>query len=121
EADFLEHTTAEDYSNRFAKVIAALRESGVNAPIFVAIETGYCDGKWTPPKSNNPIAEAQRRVIASHDGLYFGADMDAALNSASDRYDGCHMSGAGARKLARLWTQAIAAPVREAQQPSEGR
>jgi lysophospholipase L1-like esterase len=119
EADLLEHTTAEDYFYRFAEVIAALRQSGVDAPIFVAIETGYCDGKWTPPKPNNPIAEAQRRVIAAHDGLYFGADMDAALNSASDRYDGCHMSGTGARKLARLWTQAIAAPVRGAQPRSE--
>jgi hypothetical protein len=46
-------------------------------------------------------------------------DMDAALNSASDRYDGCHMSGTGARKLARLWTQAIAAPVPGAQPRSE--
>jgi hypothetical protein len=54
-------------------------------------------------------------------GLYFGADMDAALNSASDRYDGCHMSGTGARKLARLWTQAIAAPVPGTQPRSERR
>jgi lysophospholipase L1-like esterase len=111
EADLLAHTTAEDYFRRFAEVIAALRRSGVEAPIFVAVETGYCDGRWTPPKPSNPIAEAQRRVIAAHEGLYFGADMDATLNSASDRYDGCHMSGTGARKLARLWTQAIAAPV----------
>ncbi len=111
EADLIEHTGAEDYFRRFAEVIAALRRSGVEAPIFVAIETGYCDGKWTPPKPDNPIAEAQRRVIAAHDGVYFGPDMDAALTSPSDRYDGCHMSGTGARKLSRLWTAAIAAPV----------
>jgi lysophospholipase L1-like esterase len=111
ETDLLEHTTPEDYFRQFAGVIAALRRGGVDAPVFVAIETGYCDGRWTPPKPNNPIADAQRRVIAAHEGLYFGADMDAALNSASDRYDGCHMSGAGARKLARLWIHAIAAPV----------
>jgi lysophospholipase L1-like esterase len=121
EADVLEHTTAENYFRRFAELIAALRQSGVAAPIFVAIETGYCDGRWTPPKPDNPIAEAQRRVIAAHDGLYFGADMDAALNSASDRYDGCHMSGTGARKLAHLWTQAIAAPVPGTQSRSERR
>jgi lysophospholipase L1-like esterase len=121
ETDLLEHTTAGDYFRRFAELIAALRQSGVDAPIFVAIETGYCDGRWTPPKPNNPIAEAQRRVIAGHDGLYFGADMDAALNSASDRYDGCHMSGTGARKLAGLWTQAIAAPVPGTQPRSERR
>jgi hypothetical protein len=76
EADLLAHTTAEDYFRRFAEVIAALRRSGVEAPIFVAVETGYCDGRWTPPKPSNPIAEAQRRVIAAHDGLYFGANMD---------------------------------------------
>ncbi len=119
EADLLEHTPAEDYFRRFAEVIAALRRSGVDAPIFVAIETGYCDGRWTPPRLDNPIAEAQRRVIAAHEGVYFGADMDAALNAASDRYDGCHMSGTGARKLARLWTEAIAAPVAGTQPRSE--
>jgi hypothetical protein len=115
----LAHTTAEDYFRRFAEVIKALRQRGVDVPIFVAIETGYCDGRWTPPDPNNPIAEAQRRVIAAHDGLYFGADMDAALNSASDRYDGCHMSRTGARKFARLWTQAIAAPMPVTQPRSE--
>jgi lysophospholipase L1-like esterase len=122
ETDLLEHTTADYYYfRRFDDVIEALRQRGVDALIFVAIETGYCDGRWTPANPSNPIAEAQRRVIAAHDGLYFGADMDAALNSASDRYDGCHMSGTGARKLARLWTQAIAAPVPVTQPRSEHR
>jgi lysophospholipase L1-like esterase len=111
ETDFLAQTPPADYLQKFVELIAALRKSGIGAPIFVAIESGYCDTAGTPPKPGNPIAAAQRRLIASEQGLYFGADMDAALNSASDRYGGCHMSGAGARKLARLWTQAIAAPV----------
>jgi lysophospholipase L1-like esterase len=111
ESDLMAGTPAEEYFARFAKVIAALRQDGIGAPIFVAIESGYCDGAATPPMPDNPIASAQRRVIAAHQGVYFGPDMDAELNSASDRYDGCHMSGAGARKLARLWTGAIAAPV----------
>jgi chemotaxis receptor (MCP) glutamine deamidase CheD len=34
---------------------------------------------------------------------------------------GCHMSGTQARKLARLWTQAIAAPVPGTQPRSERR
>jgi hypothetical protein len=69
ETDLFEHTAAEDYFRRFAEVIAALRRRGVDAPILVAIETGYCDASSTPPDPNNPIAEAQRRVIAAHDGL----------------------------------------------------
>jgi lysophospholipase L1-like esterase len=111
EADFLAQTPPEDYFMSFGEVIAALRRNGVGAPIFVGIESGYCDTAGTPPKPDNLIAAAQRRLIASQEGLYFGADMDAGLNAASDRYDGCHMSGAGARKLARLWTRAITALV----------
>jgi hypothetical protein len=111
ETDFLAQTPPGDYFTSFGEVIAALRKNGVGAPIFVAIESGYCDTAGTPPKPDNPIAAAQKRLIASQEGVYFGADMDAALNAASDRYDGCHMSGTGARKLARLWTQAITAPV----------
>jgi lysophospholipase L1-like esterase len=121
EADFLAQTPPEDYFRNFVEVIAALRNNGVGAPIFVAIESGYCDTKGTPPKLDNPIAAAQRRLIASQEGLYFGADMDAALNAAPDRYDGCHMSGTGARKLARLWTQAITAPVSGSAPRSERR
>ena len=64
----------------------------------------------TPAKPGNPIAEAQKRIIATQDGVYFGADTDA-INAPADRYDGCHLSGSGARKLAKLWTQAISAPV----------
>ncbi len=48
--------------------------------------------------------------VATQEGLYLGADMDA-VNAPSDRYDGCHMTGSGARKLAKLWTQAIIAPI----------
>jgi lysophospholipase L1-like esterase len=111
ESDLMAGTPTEEYFARFAKVIAALRQKGISAPIFVAIESGYCDGAATPPMPDNPIVLAQKRLIAAHEGVYFGPDMDAQLNSASDRYDGCHMSGAGARKLSLLWTTAIAAPV----------
>jgi lysophospholipase L1-like esterase len=109
ESDLMAGTPAEEYFARFAKIITALRQNGVSALIFVAIESGYCDSAATPPTPDNPITSAQRRLIATHDGVYLGPDMDAELNSTSDRYDGCHMSGAGARKLSRLWTKAIAA------------
>jgi lysophospholipase L1-like esterase len=111
ESDLMAGTPAEGYFARFAKVIASLRQNGISVPIFVAIESGYCDGAATPPNPDNPIVLAQRRLIAAHEGVFFGPDMDAELKSASDRHDGCHMSGTGARKLARLWTGAIAAPV----------
>ena len=112
ESDLIFGTTAEDYLARLGAVITALRQNGIDAPIFVAIESGYCDGAGTPPEPNNPIALAQKRLIAGRDGVYSGPDMDAALNSASDRHDRCHMSGTGARKLSRLWAAAIAAPRR---------
>jgi lysophospholipase L1-like esterase len=109
ETDFLSGTPQDDYVLNFAALIASLRQSGIAAPIFVAIESGFCDAAATPAKPGNPIAEAQRRIIATQEGVYFGADTDA-IHAPSDRYDGCHLSGAGARKLAKLWTQAITAP-----------
>jgi lysophospholipase L1-like esterase len=111
ESDLMAGTPAEEYFARYARVIAALRRSGIRAPIFVAIESGYCDGVATPPGPDNPIVRSQKRLIAEGEGLYSGPDMDAELNSASDRYDGCHMSGTGARKLSRLWTKAITVPA----------
>jgi lysophospholipase L1-like esterase len=112
ESDLIFGTTGEDYLARFGAVITALRQNGIEAPIFVAIESGYCDGAGTPPAPDNPIVLAQKRLIAGRDGVYFGPDMDAALDSAADRHDRCHMSGTGARKLSRLWAAAIAAPRR---------
>jgi lysophospholipase L1-like esterase len=110
ETDFLSGTPPEDYLRKFADLIASLRKRGIAVPIFVAIESGFCDAAATPAKPGNPIAEAQKRIVATQEGVYFGADTDA-VNAPSDRYDGCHLSGSGARKLAKLWTQAIAAPV----------
>ena len=82
---------------------AGLRDSVKRGLAFLALN-------WDPAEPGNPIAEAQKRIIAMQEGVYFGADTDA-VNAPSDRYDGCHLSGTGARKLAKLWTQAIAAPV----------
>jgi lysophospholipase L1-like esterase len=110
ETDFLSQTPPDAYFRDFAALIASLRKSGLDVPIFVAIESGFCDAAATPAKPGNPIAEAQKRIIATQERVYLGADMDA-VNAPSDRYDGCHMTGSGARKLAKLWTEAIVAPV----------
>ena len=76
ETDFLSETPPEDYFRNFAAVIASLRQRGVEAPIFVAIESGFCDAAATPAKPGNPIAEAQRRIIATQEGVYLGADTE---------------------------------------------
>ena len=110
ETDFLSQTPPDDYFRNFSALIASLRHSGVAAPIFVAIESGFCDAAATPAKPDNAVAEAQKRVISTQENVYFGADMDA-LDAPSDRYDGCHMTGSGARKLAKSWTRAISAPA----------
>ncbi len=112
ETDLVVHTTTDDYARQLTEVIAALRQRGVGAPIFVAIESGYCDGTEKPPRPDNPVVEAQRRVIAAEQGVYPGPDMDAVLHIPADRYDGCHMSASGAAKLAPLWIQAIATPAK---------
>jgi lysophospholipase L1-like esterase len=110
ETDFLSQTPPDAYFRDFAALIGSIRKGGLDVPVFVAIESGFCDAGATPAQPGNPIAQAQKRIIATQDGVHLGADMDA-VNALSDRYDGCHMTGSGARKLAKLWTEAIVAPV----------
>jgi hypothetical protein len=106
ETDLWTHTAYEKYYADFLAVVKALQQSGVGAPIYVLIESGYCDG--TPPKLDNPIVRAQKQLIVDQPGVYQGADMDRELDSVADRYDGCHMSGTGARKLSNLLVTTIA-------------
>ena len=65
-SELMAGTPAEDYFARFAKVITSLRQNGISVPIFVAIESGYCDGAATPRYSGTRVAQcssASRRFV----------------------------------------------------------
>ena len=103
EADRLAGTSRERYRENLTGVMAALRREGIAAPIFVAIESRFCEEPGRLPDYSNPVALAQRDVVAQESAAFAGADMDRIAASRGDRYDGCHLSGAGARKLGEAW------------------
>lgn len=100
ESDFLSATPPADYVASFRSLVDTLAETGVDAPLYVAIST-KC-GPWT---ANNPIAVAQRSLIDDK-RVFLGVDTDALLGG-KDRYDDCHLSESGQRKAAAAYADAI--------------
>ena len=101
ESDFDRATTSAAYAAAFASLVATLRQSGVEAPIYIAVST-RCGPAW---RADNPVARAQRGLAV--DGrIHVAADTDALLAS-EDRYDDCHFSESGQRKVATAYAAAI--------------
>jgi hypothetical protein len=88
-------------------VIESIRQAGASAaPVFVATESGFCDADKKASAPDNPIVRAQKDFVDPGNKTYAGPNLDAEIPS-SERYDGCHLSGRGAARLARLWVAAI--------------
>ena len=85
----------------FMAMVAAIRQAGVDAPIYVA-QCTICRNE-----PSEPIRSAQRRVVVPALGILAGPDID--LIGLEDRYDGCHFSTAGLRRAAQMWSDALAA------------
>src|SRR5262249_182859 len=100
-------TDYESYLRSFSAVISSLREAAVRTqPIFISTESGFCDDLESLPPLDNAIVRAQRAIIDQSKGLYPGPNVDTDI-PAIERYDGCHLSGEGAKRLAQLWVAAI--------------
>jgi hypothetical protein len=107
ESDFANATTSEAYAAAFASLVATLAQNGVEAPIYTSVST-RCVPPW---RADNPVARAQRG-LAMDGRIQVAADTDALL-APEDRYDGCHFSESGQRKVAT----AYAAAIRRLRQP----
>ena len=101
ESDFADATTSPAYAAAFASLVATLRESGVDAPIYTSVST-RCGRPW---RAENPVAAAQRS-LAADERIQVAADTDALLGP-DDRYDDCHFSESGQRKAAAAYGDAI--------------
>ena len=73
-------TPADLYTASFNSLVKTLTESGVDAPVFAAIDN-QC--------------------------IFLGADTDALLGTADRREDKCHLSESGQTKTAATYAQAI--------------
>lgn len=109
ESDLEDGTPSDLYRTRLLAVIDTLRQTGVRASAFIATESGFCGQYGAAAPADNAIVRVQQDVVSAHRSIFAGPNIDRDLTAGSDRYDGCHLSGNGARKLSRLWREAIAA------------
>lgn len=101
EADFAAGTSEERYRSSLLSVVKTLHSVGVRAPFYVSTAT-----RCTPHpvwRAENPVALAQNAVVNSNDQILSGVNMDQLL-AADDRFDGCHLSAQGLRKVADAWS-----------------
>jgi hypothetical protein len=100
------------WTRNLKKIVRAMRERGVQAPIYVAqcSETGS--------GQNDVIRLAQRSVIDSSDLVYAGPDLDVI--EIKERWDGCHFSEAGQIRAAELWFNCLthSRPVKASRDPA---
>jgi hypothetical protein len=101
ETDLANATTTDGYAAAFASLVETLDQGGVDAPIFTSVST-RCAAAWT---ATNSVARAQR-ALASGRRVFLATDTDALL-TPDDRYDGCHYSESGQRKVAAAYATAI--------------
>ena len=104
EQDTFEGMDRRSYVDHFGRLVAAVRGLGVEAPIYVAVAS-LCHNDGSAA-----IRAAQRALPDLFAGVRRGPDTDT-LDRVADRYDGCHFSGPGMVRHARLWFDALTAPV----------
>jgi hypothetical protein len=90
-----------EYRARFLNIMRAIREAGVDAPVFVAVATRCGDYG-----ENKDIRWAQRDVVNHDLRIWQGPDTDAL--GPAFRHDGCHFSTRGLDAHAELWLEYLA-------------
>jgi hypothetical protein len=102
ENDARRGTAAEDYIRMFDDLVNALRDYGIQAPVFPAVAT-LCNDLGSAT-----LRDAQRALPERIDGVHPGPDTDT-LSDMKDRIDYCHFSVRGMHAHAGLWIDAILA------------
>lgn len=96
-----EDTAKAVYERLFKSMVDYLRAQGLDAPIFVAVET-ICSNRAQPE-----IQAAQRELPLLIPDVFPGPDADS-LDRLSDRVqDGCHYSERGLQALVQMWSDVI--------------
>lgn len=96
-----EDTPKPVYQRLFKSMVDYLRAEGLDAPVFVAIET-ICGNR-----AHSEIQAAQRELPLLITDVFPGPDADS-MDRLSDRtQDGCHYSERGLQALAQMWTDVL--------------
>jgi hypothetical protein len=105
EADARLGTSESEYRERFLAMLAAIRRTGVDAPVFVTRAT-----RCEKTRESAAIRSAQAKLEDSAAGIRQGPDLD--MQGFAERYDGCHFSSEGLDKVAQLWRKVLLDPPR---------
>ncbi len=98
----VDKTSGDAYTQMFAALVAALRDYGIDAPVYPAVAT-ICMNK-----GSDELRAAQAALPGNIPGVKPGPNTDS-LNKPYHRFDACHFSAQGMRSHAKLWVKAITA------------
>lgn len=102
ESDYLGGTSTLAYKDAFYSLVNTLIESGVSAPIYLAIST-KCGPNFL---ENNPVSTSQKQLI-DNKHIFLGVNSDLILETSDRVSDECHLTGSGERKIADSFARAI--------------
>lgn len=95
-------TRKNDYAAALQVIIARTRVTYTDSRFGIAIAT-----KCTERESWKPVADAQREVAASSEFNFVSAESDEIPTDTYWRFDGCHFSLAGAKKLSAMYLSSL--------------
>lgn len=101
EADARAGTTRREYHDRFAQLVALLRNQGITAPIVAALST-RCRNN-----GSEEVRTALQDSAARDSTVRLGPDTDNLTGPFRD--NGCHFTASGLDAAAELWAPAIVA------------
>jgi hypothetical protein len=106
------HTTmtADEYRDCFRAMLRGVRESGVDAQVYVALAT-LCENDSHPFQNSAEIRLGQKKLVSVGDRVMPGPDLDQI--GITHRRDGCHFSASGQELAAQAWFLAITAKPME--------
>jgi Carbohydrate esterase, sialic acid-specific acetylesterase len=96
--------TADEYRDCFRAMLRGVRQSGVNAQVYVALAT-LCENDSHPFQNSTEIRLGQKKLVSVRDRVMPGPDLDQI--GISHRRDGCHFSASGQELAAQAWFHAI--------------
>ena len=108
ESDADRGTPPEEYARMFGEIVDALRESGVDAPVYPAAAT-ICGRTFS-----DELNALQKELPQRFERVRPGPDTDVMLHPRY-RHDDCHFSDVGMDRHAELWVDAILAETPSSQ------
>ncbi|OHD63705.1 MAG: hypothetical protein A2176_05630 [Spirochaetes bacterium RBG_13_51_14] len=90
-----------NYKKNFMTMLRAIRDRGVNAPIYVAVAT------YNDTGCIKDIQDAQAELVDPATGIYAGANNDLLYRDEKNRWERVHLSHRGLDLCAGEWLAAI--------------